>query len=91
MAVNVKRPHVIVLDFGLPGADGITVYQRLRKVPETAGTAIVFISGRTTQEINDALKKAGVKELVNAKFLPKPFAFKKLAEVIDKMVPKASG
>ena len=41
-----KPPDLIVLDLMLPGLDGLTVCQRLRANPKTAGTAIVMLTAR---------------------------------------------
>jgi two-component system alkaline phosphatase synthesis response regulator PhoP len=41
-----KPPDLIVLDLMLPGLDGVTVCQRLRADPKTAGTAIVMLTAR---------------------------------------------
>jgi two-component system, OmpR family, alkaline phosphatase synthesis response regulator PhoP len=39
-------PDLIVLDLMLPGLDGLTVCQRLRTSPRTAGVAIVMLTAR---------------------------------------------
>ena len=83
------RPDVLVLDFGLPGMDGVTVYDNLRKQPETQDIAILFISGRTTEEINKVLNERKIKSLVKAHFLPKPFGFDVLANAIRTLVGEA--
>ncbi|MHB0956807.1 MAG: response regulator [Pirellulaceae bacterium] len=41
-----KPPDLIVLDLMLPGLDGLTVCQRLRADPKTAGIAIVMLTAR---------------------------------------------
>ena len=49
------KPDILILDLGLPGINGVTVYDNLRKLPETRDIAILFITGRTPKEIEDAL------------------------------------
>ena len=39
------RPLVILLDIMMPGMDGYTVANRLRRDPRTAAIPIVFVSG----------------------------------------------
>jgi CheY-like chemotaxis protein len=39
------RPEVILLDIGLPGADGFEVARRLRALPEIEGALLVAITG----------------------------------------------
>ncbi len=83
------RPDVMILDMGLPAMDGATVYERVRKEPEIAHIGIVFISGRTREEVNAAFAARGIKDLAKAKFLPKPFDFGALEKAIDELVPGA--
>lgn len=84
------RPDVIILDMGLPGLDGATVYERIRKEPETAHIGIVFISGRTKEEVNAAFAVRGIKDLSKAKFLLKPFGFDALEKAIDELAPRGA-
>lgn len=41
-----ESPHVILLDLGLPGQDGIQCLQRLRWIPATARIPVVVLTGR---------------------------------------------
>ncbi|MEM9089339.1 MAG: response regulator [Cyanobacteria bacterium P01_F01_bin.53] len=43
--VAAYNPDLILLDVHLPDMDGYQVYQRLRRLPDTAQTPVVFLSG----------------------------------------------
>jgi len=39
------RPHVVLLDIGLPGKDGYAVVRELRSIPELEGTVVIAATG----------------------------------------------
>jgi two-component system phosphate regulon response regulator PhoB len=41
------RPHVVLLDWTLPGMSGIEVCRRLRSLPETKDLGVIMVTGRT--------------------------------------------
>ena len=44
-AAQRHRPHVLLLDVRMPGADGIEVCRRVKSVPETRLTPVILITG----------------------------------------------
>jgi two-component system CheB/CheR fusion protein len=40
------RPHVVVLDLGLPDSDGLQVARQLRRLPNGKGMRILALTGR---------------------------------------------
>ncbi|MGI6272830.1 MAG: response regulator [Anaerohalosphaeraceae bacterium] len=42
---HTQRPDIILLDVLLPGMDGGEVARRLRTIPETADTPVIFLTG----------------------------------------------
>jgi CheY-like chemotaxis protein len=44
------RPHVVLLDFQMPGLNGGEVARRLRQMPETEGMVIVAATGHDRDE-----------------------------------------
>lgn len=75
-----KQPYdVAVLDYRMPGMDGLTLYREMRKL--RAGTVAIVVtaySGHTTPEETQA---AGVWQV-----LPKPVDFQKLLQLLDEAV-----
>jgi two-component system phosphate regulon response regulator PhoB len=41
------RPHIVLLDWRLPGMRGIEVCRRLRSHPETKDVGVIMVTGRT--------------------------------------------
>jgi len=63
------RPDLILLDIGLPGADGHEVCRRLKTHPNTAHIPVIFMTAR--RGLDDKLRAF---ELDGVDFLTKPFA-----------------
>jgi CheY-like chemotaxis protein len=42
-----ERPDAILLDLIMPGIDGIAVAERLRELPATSATPVVFLTGES--------------------------------------------
>jgi CheY-like chemotaxis protein len=58
VAVREFRPHVVLLDIGLPGMDGFEVARRLRADPDVAAV-LVAISGYGRDEDRVTAREAG--------------------------------
>ena len=67
LKVGLWRPDVVLLDAYMPHMDGPEVCQRLKADPETAGIAVLAMSGRPSPELQATFRKAGA-----AGFLSKP-------------------
>lgn len=46
----IVRPHVVLLDLGMPGMDGFEVCRRIRQMPDAAAVLIVIVSGYEQEE-----------------------------------------
>jgi DNA-binding response OmpR family regulator len=70
-------PDLVLLDYGLPGMDGIQTYAKVlqRKVPHAS---CVMITGQLTDSIARRSGDFGINHV-----LRKPFSFAELQEVID--------
>ena len=64
--IRIERPHLVLLDLVLPGADGIAL---MGSVPELADLPVVFISGYGRDETIAGALKAGASD-----YLVKPFS-----------------
>jgi len=53
------RPHVVLLDLGLPGLDGFEVCRRIKNDPALAGTRVIVITGYVADEYRQQSIAAG--------------------------------
>ncbi len=53
------RPDLIILDIGLPGGDGFTVMERMKKIPEIANTPVIILTAREPQKNRQKAKEMG--------------------------------
>jgi signal transduction histidine kinase/DNA-binding response OmpR family regulator len=73
------RPHVVVLDIGLPGLTGYEVARRLRDDPHLAGVSLVAVTGYGRDEDREQARQAGFDH-----HLVKPVVF---AELLGLLTP----
>lgn len=65
-----SRPDLILLDIGLPDADGRDLMDRLRLNPETADVPVIVISGNVDQYVRIQALEAGAQDVVEKPFDP---------------------
>ncbi|HEX2223643.1 MAG TPA: ATP-binding protein [Thermoanaerobaculia bacterium] len=58
-AVHELRPHVVLLDIGLPGLDGYELARRLREQPETRDLLLVAMTGYGQEQDRQRTRAAG--------------------------------
>ena len=63
-----RPPEAMLLDWDLPGIDGLTVLKALRSHPKTKGTRVLLVSARTTAEDEVKAFESGADD-----YLSKPF------------------
>jgi DNA-binding response OmpR family regulator len=73
------RPHCIVLDVVMPGADGGDVAGRLRRDPELCQVPIAFLTGMLTEKEARALRAKRQDEI----YFAKPVNFGELIVFIE--------
>lgn len=73
------RPHLTILDLGLPDTDGLAVFKRIRAlVPEAP---IVILTGASTEEQEIQARQLGVSD-----FLLKGFSLDVLRDTVDRVL-----
>ena len=80
--IRTERPHLVLLDLVLPGADGIAL---MASVPELADLPVVFISGYGRDATIAQALRAGA-----ADYLVKPFSPTELTARVDAALRRVS-
>lgn len=63
-------PDLILLDVMMPGLDGPTTLHKLRKLPETASTPIIFMTAKAQAGDIEGLKEIGAIDVITKPFDP---------------------
>ena len=77
------RPHVILVDLGLPGFDGLQLTEALRDLPGINDVWIFATTGRTDEVSKKRARAAGIDM-----FFAKPLDHSDLAEVLRLLTPR---
>ena len=72
-----KLPDVMILDFKMPGIDGLTVLEQVRKA--YPGVQVIMLTAHGTPEVEEKARNLGAFE-----YLQKPVPIDKLTRVIEK-------
>lgn len=76
-AIEAFTPQLLLLDFMMPGMDGLTLMRELRKLPVTAETPVIFLTAKSQPyEIQEYLEAGAVA------VIQKPFDPMKLSDEI---------
>jgi len=57
--VEQRKPHVVLLDLGLPGMDGLEVARKLQAAQKVGGPLVIAVSGYGREEDKECSWKAG--------------------------------
>jgi len=82
---RLHQPSLILLDIMMPGMDGLEVCRRLRKLPETRESHIIFLTARTEEFAEMAGFEAGADD-----FLVKPIRPKALLSRLKALSRRAA-
>lgn len=74
-AARVAAPDIIVLDFTMPGADGLSIYRDLKAVIAEM-PPVIFLTAREDADLVARLKAAGAAEVLAKPFDPSRIAHK---------------
>jgi len=76
-----SRPDVIILDIKLPDLNGFEVLKRLKADEQTAGIAVIAMSGNCSEiDIAEGIKKGF------AAYLTKPVQIEPLYQVVERLI-----
>jgi CheY-like chemotaxis protein len=76
-----QRPHLILMDIGLPDLDGLEVTRMLRLEQATHNTPVVAVTAHAMNGDREKCLNAGCNE-----YLSKPYLVKDLSAVIQKFL-----
>jgi DNA-binding response OmpR family regulator len=82
-AVKSIRPTLFILDYRLPGIDGLTLSDQLHAIEGYQTIPTLMISAE-----NPPQRAMRERDIV---FLPKPFDLPDLLNIIDRLLPQAEG
>jgi DNA-binding response OmpR family regulator len=74
------RPEVVLLDIGMPKADGYEVCRRLRSRPATSSAIIIALSGWGQEEHRRKAKESGFDD-----YLVKPVEYAALVASLERL------
>ncbi|MFQ5453758.1 MAG: PleD family two-component system response regulator [Candidatus Zixiibacteriota bacterium] len=72
------KPNIILLDIMMPGIDGYSICQELKKDPEFASIPVIFLTGKDrSDDMGRSFKSGG------DMFIKKPFSCERLLEIVN--------
>jgi serine/threonine-protein kinase len=80
-----QPPDLVLLDFDMPGLDGVGTLSRLRALPGGGGARVVVLSGRVRPADRWRFAVLGVNE-----FVIKPIEFSQLVDRLEAIVKRAA-
>jgi CheY-like chemotaxis protein len=75
------RPDIVILDWEMPGLDGIAVSRAIRDDPDLAGIQIVMITARNGLDSRERARAAGVDH-----FIHKPLMPRQISNLVEKIL-----
>jgi two-component system phosphate regulon response regulator PhoB len=85
VAINDRRPDLILMDWMMPGVSGIELTRRLRKDPFTADIPIIMLTAKVTEDDKVAGFDAGTDD-----YIIKPFSPRELMARIRAVIRRSS-
>ena len=69
-AIKAFKPELVMLDWMMPGMDGLTLYGKMKEVPEVRDLPVVFITAKASQKELDELRALGAAGTISKPFCP---------------------
>lgn len=82
-----RRPDALILDYRMPGVDGLPFLEMLRTEPEFADLPVLMLVPADVELGDDAYR---LRELGVAAIVRKPFSARRLVSLVDEMIGAAS-
>jgi DNA-binding response OmpR family regulator len=79
-----EKPELITLDYQMPAGDGAKMLQRLRGNTFTASTPVIFVTGKSSDDLDQSLMNAP-----RVRFLQKPIEMDVLNRLIAELLGQA--
>lgn len=74
---NEKHPDLILMDFEMPGIDGLETLKRLKSNANTQNIKVVAVTARAMVGDEEMIREAGADN-----YLSKPYKYKDLIEIV---------
>jgi CheY-like chemotaxis protein len=75
------RPDIIVMDIALPGMDGLTAIEALKRDPETSGIATIVVTAYAMKSDEERARAAGC-----AAYITKPIDTREFLRHLDEVL-----
>lgn len=69
-AIRAERPHVTIVDWMMPGMDGIAVAREVREEPELRDIKLLMLTARISPADHDLARATGFDDIMTKPFRP---------------------
>ena len=78
---NAAKPKLFILDIMVPGMDGLELCKRIRQSTDLAGTPVMFLTARTSEDDRVLGLELGADD-----YIPKPFSTRELVARVKEVL-----
>ena len=79
--VQALRPDLVLMDIQMPGIDGLTITQMIRKTPDVAHTRVIAVTAFAMDGDAERIMSSGV----NA-YIPKPISIEPFLQTVNRVL-----
>lgn len=79
--ISLKRVHMVISDYNMPGADGLQLLQMLRNNASTKGVGFILVTGRADEATISKGRSLGMNN-----YLRKPFTTPEMRKCLEAVV-----